>query len=227
MGIENNPSTAYHPQTDSQTERMNQELEQYLRLYINHHQSDWVDWLSIAVFAHNNQVHSATGYSPFYINYGFHPSNGNTLNTMVSNESATAFVDHMTCLREEVAAALKRASELMKASYDRDRRDAIDYKAGDLVWLHAVNLPSHRPSKKLDHRQVGPYVIDSKVGRSSYRLRTPGSSTRHAVFNESLHRPYKPTVFPIQHVDPPPPPDLIDDHEEYEVDSIKDSRFFR
>ena len=120
MGIENNPSTAYHPQTDGQTERMNQELEQYLRLYINHHQNDWVDWLSIAEFAHNNRVHSATGYSPFYINCGFHPSNGNTLNPMVSNESAAAFVDRMTRLQEEVAAALKRASELMKASYDKD-----------------------------------------------------------------------------------------------------------
>ena len=62
LGIENNPSTAYHPQSDGQTERVNQELEQYLWLYINHHQDDWVDWLSIAEFAHNNRV-SATDFS--------------------------------------------------------------------------------------------------------------------------------------------------------------------
>ena len=80
----------------------------------------------------------------------------------------------------------QRASEFMKANYDKDWKDAIDYRVGNLVWLHAINLPSNRPSKKLDHHQVGPYIIDSKVGRSSYRLHTPGSSTRHVVFNESL-----------------------------------------
>ena len=76
LGIENNPSTAYHPQTDGQTERVNQELEQYLRLYINHHQDDWVDWLSIAEFVHNNRVHSSTGHSLFLVN--FTPQMGST-----------------------------------------------------------------------------------------------------------------------------------------------------
>ena len=70
----NNLSTAYHPQTDGQTERVNQELEQYLRMYINHHQDDWVDWISMAEFAHNNRTHSATGTSPFYVTSGFHPN---------------------------------------------------------------------------------------------------------------------------------------------------------
>ena len=86
MGIENNPSTAYHPQTDGQTERMNQELEQYLRLYVNHHQDDRVDWVSMAEFAHNNRVHSATGSSPFYINMGYHPNCGTNISTQATNE---------------------------------------------------------------------------------------------------------------------------------------------
>ena len=115
--------------------------------------------LSIAEFAHTNRVHSVTGHSPFFINYGFHLSSDNTLSPVVSNESATDFVDHMRCLCEEVAVALKRASELMKANYDKDWRDATDYKTGDLVWLHAINLPSNQPSKKLDHCQVRPCVI--------------------------------------------------------------------
>ncbi|OCB89288.1 hypothetical protein A7U60_g3544 [Sanghuangporus baumii] len=50
LHIEGNPSTAYHPQTDGQTERVNQELEQYLRLYVNYRQSDWADWLALAEF---------------------------------------------------------------------------------------------------------------------------------------------------------------------------------
>ena len=133
----------------------------------------------------------------------------------------------MTRLREEVAAALKRASELMKASYDKYQRDAIDYKAGDLVWLHAINMPSNQPSKKLDHKNIGPYVVDAKAGRSSYRLCTPGHSGRHVVFNEGLLCPFKPGNFPSQQVPPPPPPELIGDAEEWEVESVKDSQFSR
>ena len=54
LHIEGNPSTAYHPQTDGQMEQVNQELEQFLQLYVNHHQTDWSDWLALAEFAHNN-----------------------------------------------------------------------------------------------------------------------------------------------------------------------------
>ena len=133
----------------------------------------------------------------------------------------------MQHLREEVSAALKPASDLMKAQYDRHWTKAVEYKAGDLVWLNATNIPSDRPSKKLDHKNIGPYVVDAKVGRSSYRLRTPGHSGRHVVFNEGLLRPFKPGTFPTQQVPPPPPPELIGDAEEWEVESVKDSRFSR
>ena len=186
-----------------------------------------MDWLSIAEFAHNNRVHSSTGHSPFFVNFGFHPSDGINPSVTVSNESASDFVARMQHLREEVSAALKRASDLMKAQYDRHRTDAVEYKAGDLVWLNATNIPSDRPSKKLDHKNIGPYVVDAKVGRSSYRLRTPGHPGRHVVFNKGLLRPFKPGTFPSQQVPPPPPPELIGDAEEWEVESVKDSRFSR
>ena len=65
-----NISTAYHPQTDGQTERINQEIEQYLRLFINYRQTDWNQWLSCAEFAYNNKVQTSTGFSPFYVNQG-------------------------------------------------------------------------------------------------------------------------------------------------------------
>ena len=73
LGIKMNPSTAYHPQTDSQTEHINQEVEQYLQLFVNYHQDDWVEWLPLAKFSYNDKVHSSTGYSPFFLNYGQHP----------------------------------------------------------------------------------------------------------------------------------------------------------
>ena len=73
LGIKSTMSTAYHPQTDGQTERVNQSLEQYLRIFCNHRQDDWVKLLSSAEFAYNNAAHESTGLSPFFIEYGYHP----------------------------------------------------------------------------------------------------------------------------------------------------------
>ena len=73
MNIEQNLSTAYHPQTDGQTERMNQEVEAYLRIYTNYLQDDWSDKIIEAEFALNNRQSSATGQSPFFLMYRQHP----------------------------------------------------------------------------------------------------------------------------------------------------------
>ncbi len=73
LQIKSNALTAYHPQTNRQTERVNQEVEKYLQIFIYHLQDNWVEWLSLAAFAHNNRTHSSTAKSPFKVNYGFNP----------------------------------------------------------------------------------------------------------------------------------------------------------
>ncbi len=73
LDITPNASTAYHPQTDGQTEQVNQEIEKYLRIFVNYQQTDWSDWLPLVEFTHNNRVHSATGKSLFMILYGRNP----------------------------------------------------------------------------------------------------------------------------------------------------------
>ena len=73
LNIKANTSTAFHPQTDRQTERINQEIEKYLCIVLNHHQDDWANWLSICAFQHNNRIHSTMGKSPFQVLYGQHP----------------------------------------------------------------------------------------------------------------------------------------------------------
>jgi transposase InsO family protein len=74
MGSEVRLSTAFHPQTDGQTERVNQVLEQYLRCFIDYQQDDWVALLPFAEFAYNNSYHVSIKQSPFHANYGYHPS---------------------------------------------------------------------------------------------------------------------------------------------------------
>ncbi len=73
LQIKSNASTAFHPQTDGQMEHVNQEIEKYLQIFVNHLQMDWADWLPLTAFAHNNCTHSSTGKSPFEVNYGFNP----------------------------------------------------------------------------------------------------------------------------------------------------------
>ncbi|SJL06733.1 uncharacterized protein ARMOST_10075 [Armillaria ostoyae] len=73
LNIMQNASTAFHPQTDGQTECINQEVKKYLQIFINHQQDDWADWLLLAEFAHNNWAHLATGRSPFMILYRRNP----------------------------------------------------------------------------------------------------------------------------------------------------------
>ena len=70
LGIQQNLSTAYHPQTDGQVEHSHQEMETFLHHYVNHLQDDWEDWLAIAKYQHNDKIHSSTGHTPFYLNYG-------------------------------------------------------------------------------------------------------------------------------------------------------------
>ncbi|SJL04865.1 uncharacterized protein ARMOST_08236 [Armillaria ostoyae] len=221
-----NTSTAFHPQTDGQTERVNQEIEKYLRIFINFRQTDWPEWLPLAAFQHNNCVHSATGKSPFFVNYGRNPqvapdshSHG-PLHTPASEE----FKATMKLIHDKTKAALTKVAEQMKTQYDKKKRTAVEYQTGDKVWLDTTNLHLARPKKKLDDKRVGPFVIQEKRGLSAYKLKLPPTWKIYPVFNETLLTPYITPTFPNQQQEPPPPPDLIDDEPEYEVEAILDHK---
>jgi len=115
LGVERNPLTAYHPQTNGQTEQVNQELEQYLRLYCNYRQNDWAEWLSIAEFSYNNQIHSSTGQSPFLVNLGRHPNTGQDTGKITENFPGTEeFLKTIKEIRNEVEETLKKTNVMMK-----------------------------------------------------------------------------------------------------------------
>jgi len=109
LGIETRLSTAFHPQTDGQMEQMNQELEQYLRFFMEYRQRDWPEWLVIAEFAVNNKVHLATRVSPFITNYGRELQMGADIKRKGKVEKATEFVERMRRVHEEAEAALRKA----------------------------------------------------------------------------------------------------------------------
>ena len=226
LGVEANQSTAYHPQTDGQTERGNIEIEKYLRQWVNARQDDWPEWLAMAEFAINNRVSTATGQTPFFLNLGRHPRMGFEPPRDVKSEGAMQFAERMEDAWKEAKAALDLAAEDMKRHYDRHRRPSRNYKIGDKVWLETTNIKFHSPSKKLSAQRHGPFEIVAKKGPSAYELKLPDIwHLVHPVFNEDKLSPYTPPFVPHQATPAPPPPEVDDEDElRYEVDEILDSR---
>ena len=114
LGIETRLSTAFHLQIDGQTEQMNQELEQYLRFFVDHRQKDWLEWLASAEFAVNNKVHTVTKILSFMANYGRELRMGEDIRKRGKVEKVMEFVERMKKVYEEAGAALKKAQKDMK-----------------------------------------------------------------------------------------------------------------
>jgi len=134
----------------------------------------------------------------------------------------------MARIREEVGAALTKAKEDMKRFYDRSRREAVEYKVGDKVWLEGTNISTELPMKKLGPKRWGPFEILEKIGASSYKLKIPKTWRNiHPVHNEVLLSPYHAPQFPNQITNTEPPPIVVGKEVEYEVEEILDSKKIR
>jgi len=101
LGIKTATSTAFHPQTDGQTKRINQEIKQYLQLFVNHRQSDWMNWLPMAEFTYNNRVQASTKYSPFMLNAGQNPHMGHEPQKTTGLDLVEKFIEVMKKTRED------------------------------------------------------------------------------------------------------------------------------
>jgi len=121
-------------------ERINQELEQYLRVFINHRQEQWPDWLGMAKFAYNNKIHAATEISLFKANYGQDPRMGFEGRRKGRYEVVGRFVERMKKIQKKAKAALGKAQEEMKKFANRRQREEEEYKVGDLVLLSIKDL---------------------------------------------------------------------------------------
>jgi len=164
LGIKTKLLTAFHPQTDGQTEHMNQELEQYLQFFVNYRQKDWPEWLVLAEFAINNKVHSTTKVSLFIANYDRELRIGGNIRRKEKVEKAMEFVEKLKRVQEEAGAALRRTQEKMKRYVDRNRKETKEWKKGDRVMLSTKDLVlKERPVHKLVERYVGPYKIEEVV----------------------------------------------------------------
>jgi hypothetical protein len=221
LGIKGNPSTAYHLQTDGQTEQMNQELEQYLKIYVNYQQDDWSEWLSLVEFAYNNQEHLVTKCSPFFANYGRHPNRGTNQNLQVKSQSGIELAEQMQQIHEEVRAVISHAQRLMKMQYDKRQKDSCDYQQGDKVWVDGNEITTNRPTKRLDDQRYGPFLVEQKIGEAAYLLKLPATwKGIYPVINEGQLSPYMAPTLSLQKQPPPLLAVVVKGQEEYEVATI-------
>ncbi|KAJ9512237.1 hypothetical protein QJQ45_012789 [Haematococcus lacustris] len=224
-------SSAYHPQTDGQSERANRTVEDMLRPYLNHHKTDWDQHLAAVEFAYNSSTHVGTGFSPFYLNYGHHPRTPEALlqppSTLVPSPAADAFVTTMRSNIDIAKAALQRAVDKHKQQADKHRRH-LEFNVGDKVLLSTatINLKTPSNSAKLQPRYVGPFKVLTKISPVAYKLDLPTTMRITPTFHISKLRPYLTTSsFPDRHVDLQPLPQLEDGEEYFTIETILGRRW--
>ncbi|XP_048496700.1 transposon Tf2-1 polyprotein [Beta vulgaris subsp. vulgaris] len=206
QGTQLNRSTAYHPQSDGQSEVVNKSLETYLRCYINGQPKQWAKWLAWAEFSYNTSPHLSTSISPFKALYGRDPP---PLIRVGKGQTPVDSLETELQLREvmldELRMNLIRAQQRQKKGADM-RRSEEHFEVGDWVLLrlqpYRQQSLAKRACEKLSPRFYGPYKIEGKVGKVAYRLSLPDTARIHPVFHVSQLKRIKEPLPPPVHIPP-------------------------
>ncbi|EPS59216.1 hypothetical protein M569_15593 [Genlisea aurea] len=224
LGLHQSNTSAYHPQSDGQTERMNRTVEQVLRAHTAQYDTEWDKTLSMVEFAINNTIHSGLHNTPFFLNKGFHPITPIMLEAIkqAKLEACPAAQHYLQTRKQAFDQAMQHltaARDRYKSYADAGRKD-ISFEIGDKILLSTVNLNKHEQNRKLYPRFVGPFTITKKVNDVAYQIALPPSMPIHNVFHVSLLKAYIPGKSPS----PPPVPIKVKGELEYEVEKILSHR---
>jgi transposase InsO family protein len=227
-------SSAYHPQTDGQSERMVRTLKEMLRSAVNHKQDDWTEHLAALEFAYNNTVHPSTNMTPFELDLGYHPRGMHSFlsDTTPEVQATTEFIENLLAYQTRAHEHLEKARQAQAQQVNKDRPKPQSFNEGDLVmlstkYIHPPFLRSNAGSRKLKAKYIGPFKVLKRVSATSYELDLPQNIKAHPVINLEYLKEYHetPERFSSRIT---PPPDPIEDVEsgelEYEVETVKDHR---
>ncbi|XP_072073959.1 uncharacterized protein [Arachis hypogaea] len=183
-------SSAYHPESDGQTEVLNWCLEMYLRCYTQENPKDWFKLLPWAAYSYNSSFHSAIGMTPFKVVFGRDPPpllkyEPRPLDIPSLQEQLQQRDRVLVMLRRN----LERAQQRMKAQADCKRRE-VDFQIGDFVYVklhpYRQNLGVLRKNQKLSMKYFGPFSISSRIWKVAYRLALSPTAKIHQIFHISL-----------------------------------------
>lgn len=219
-----NPSSAYHPQTDGQTEIRNRKIEEMIRCFADYNKTNWDEHIVEFEVAYNSSVHSSTTFTPFYLNYGHHPRTIPLETIATTNPAAETFISKMSSITEIAMNNIRKANEDM-AKYANRKHLPAPFKVHDKVLLSTKNLSLEDGSgmRKLHPKCCGPFTISEKINDVTFRLdlSQPMIDRKiHNAFHSSLLKPYTEDIF--ERSQPPPPPIKLKDSdiEEYEIEKI-------
>ena len=215
-------STAYHPQTQGVVERMNAVVSQTIRCIIHDtgNIKDWEKILPTVELAINSLPNQSTGFSPFFLNYGYEPVTPVQLvkgNEEIKTESIGSFVRRITSIWELARDNLKRSVNLQAKYYDKKHR-SVEFDEGEMVLLSSRNLKMKGIPGKLKKRFVGPFKIEQRIGQQAYKLSLPDSWKIHPVFHVSLLKSWH--TASLQEDEEPIDDDLELEEPYYEIEKI-------
>ena len=213
LGINSNLSTAFHPQSDGTTERYNQKIEAYLSIYCINNPTEWVKFLPILEFTHNNRRHSDRQQTPFELMYGYAPRNF----PLTHEKTEFPHLDDQLLALERARQEALAAHEIARSRMAGRINGTFDhFKIGQEVWLDVRHLKLGY-NKKISTKREGPLTIEEKLGPVTYWLKLPKTWKIHPTFHAILLSSYRETEVHGPNFKPPSP-DLIEEEYEYEVE---------
>ena len=224
LGATSSLSSGFHPQSNGQSERANQEMEAALRCITHASPTTWSSQLPWVEYAHNTLLNASTGLSPFMASLGYQPPLFPDLEEEIAVPSVQTHLRRCRRIWKRTRTALLQASSRSQLQANKRRRPAPEYAPGQGVWLRAKDLPLKGVPPKLSPRFIGPFTISKVVNPSAVRLNLPPALRRiHPTFHVSQIKPVStsPLSPPIP---PPPPPRVIDNHPAWTVRRLLDVR---
>ncbi|KAJ8365317.1 hypothetical protein SKAU_G00141480 [Synaphobranchus kaupii] len=223
LGATTSLLSGYHPQSNGQTERANQDLGAALRCVSAKNPASWSKMLTWVDYMHNALPCAATGKSPFEISLVYQPPLFPDQEAEIAVPSLATHMRRCIKIWRDARAALLRTADRNRRVADRHRTPATVYKPGDSVWLSTKDIPLQSTSHKLQPCFIGPFKILSIINPSSVKLSLPASLKIHPTFHVSCIKPVS-SHPPCPPDPPPPPPRIIDNHLTYTVKKLLNIR---
>jgi hypothetical protein len=168
LGVQQNLSTAFHPQTDGLSEQKNQWVEQYFHLVTLAFPEDWMHWMAIAMAVHNNRKNATTGLSPNDILFGYEPNLAPQNSPPANNEAAQQCIELLKEKRTQTIDAINKTAR-------SGQTIPSQFQVGNQVWLEATHLKLRHQKTKLAPKCYGPFQVVKEVSLVAYQIKLSAS----------------------------------------------------